>query len=162
MTTLKNHRLDFSKLLQLDDLTVLGNVFSSPNGIQEFLGVSEELLDLYNKAAESLLKEKRWKDAADAYKFLLFLNQFRHNHLIGAGIAEQSQGHFEEALKFYVLAEITDPTDPTLYANACQCAFALGEPETAKIFMQQCLECCENHPEYADIKVKLEEFSKKF
>lgn len=150
-----NYKIDQTKIFKIGDENV-SEYLNKPNGIQELLEVSDETINLYYKAALQLLEEKRWEDAADAFLFLILLSPWVHNYWIGAGIADQSQGKFNDAIHYYTMAELTDPKDPILHANSFQCHVALKEMEAAKNSLLQALECCGDQPEHAELKAKLD------
>ena len=158
MKNLEDYRIKTDKLVKIGEENFLESFLSKPNGLQELFGLSDEVLNVYYNAALQMLEEKRWNDAADAFLFLSTLNPGVQSYWIGAGIAEQSQNNFGDALQYYVVAESIDPHDPVLHANAFQCNLALDDMETAKIFYFQALECCGEKEEHAAIKAKLEAY----
>ncbi len=155
---MENYKINFALAKENQLKFSLKELMQKENGIQQLLEISDEVLDLYYKAALHLLDEKRWKDASDAFLFLVLLNPFVHNYWIGAGIAEQSLGNFEQAIQYYVLSQASDSTDPISYAHAFQCCLALDETETAQKFLEEALECCGDKAEFSALKNNLNSY----
>lgn len=126
-----------------------------PNYFQQVLGVTNDVFEVYYRAAAFLLEAGRFEDARDAFGFLAFLNPFLHNVWMGTGIAQQSLGHYEEACNAYFMAEAIDPNDPHMHANTFQCFIALNDIDAAKESLNLAIECCGETPEYEGLKKQL-------
>lgn len=131
------------------------NLGKEANGMQQFFGISREVLERYYGISNRFLEEQKWEHARDAFLFLIFLNPCIHNFWIGLGVAEQSQQHFEQALLAYMMAETTDPNDPVVYANSFQCHLALGSRRAAMQAYQMALDCCDSCPGGEELKTKI-------
>lgn len=148
-----NYKIDFQHLYRLGEIGLI-TVASKPKGIQELLCLSDEALELYFQASSMLLKEKKFKEAADAFLTLCLINSLVSGYWVGLGIAKQSEAHYEEALECYAMAEILAPSDPVPPANAMQCYLALGQTQMAKENLEQALELCIT-TEHKELKRKL-------
>lgn len=128
---------------------------------QRLLGVTDEVLHTYYSTAYSFMEQEKWDEASKAFTFLTYLNPFVHDFWICQGIAQQSQGKFQEALIAYTMAEATNSQDPTAPANAFQCAVALGEQEFAEYSLNKAIKCCGDHQDHAKLKQTLMGYKKK-
>lgn len=132
----------------------------SKRSVQDFLHISDEVLDQYYEASRELLESKRYEEAADAYTFMTFINPLYASFWLGLGIAEQSQEHYTEAAIAYTKAIENNPYDPASFANMAQCLVSLNEREGARICCDKALEVCDNKPEYHSIKEQVESLKK--
>lgn len=155
MAVLDDYKLKPERFFEVMTKRAVAIVSETEPTNQELLGVSDEVLQKYFNAARRLLDDKKWFDARDAFLFLTFLNGFVHDHWIGLGIAQQSQGRYQEALMAYIMAEATDPSDPVAPANAFQCAAALHELEYAAYSLDKAIQCCGDNPQHAQLKQRL-------
>lgn len=135
---LKKYEIKLPSLFSLLETSI-----KDPNlTYQERLNISDEVLADYYRVAAQLLEEKNWKDASDAFLFLIFLNPFFYEFWLGIGIAQQAQHLYDKALIAYIMAESIEPQNPIPQANRFQCHFALGEYEQAERSWHKAMENC--------------------
>lgn len=154
-----DYKLKLDNLSKLVDPEFLKTLSEKDQSMQEFFGITDEILTEYYKIAASFLGEKDWPDARDAFRFLTFLNPKVHEFWVGLGLAEQRMERFEEASLSYLLAEAVDPMDPIPLANAVQCYKAQGENDLAKVYKEKAIEACGDKQHYVELKKKLEKFN---
>lgn len=151
----EEYKINPENFYQVMSQKMVGTATMDDKAPQELLGVTDEVLHHYYKAAIKLLDEHNWHDAKDAFTFLTFLNPLVHNFWVGLGIAEQSQSKFDEAILAYTMAEATDPNDPVPCANAYQCGLAIHENDFAKYSLEKAISLCGEHEEFAALKAQL-------
>lgn len=137
--------------INLDDYKGVESTLS----VQEFLGISNDLLNTYYEVSNQLLAEKRFVEASDAFMFLTFLNPLYSNFWLGLGISEQSQEHYQAATLAYLNTIQTSPNNPAPYANLAQCLLALDEKEPLQMIIERGLELCAENSDYNPIKENL-------
>ncbi|MBA3958362.1 MAG: tetratricopeptide repeat protein [Parachlamydiaceae bacterium] len=155
METIENFRINPDKLQETIDAGQWDLLMTEENGVQKLLAISDETLQRYYEVSSQLLKENQWSQARDAFRFLTFLNPYVHSFWMGLGIAEQTQGNFEQAIIAYMLGEVTDPNDPIVHANALQCYVALGDKALAGRAYQIALDLCDSSEGYTELKENL-------
>lgn len=160
MDTIEDYQLKVDELKLLLESNSWESFAKNPNGMQEILGITHDVLSRYFTVANHFLEEQNWINARDAFLFLTFLNPSIHTFWMGLGIAEQSQGQFEPALVAYLMGEVTDPNDPMVHANAYQCHEALGNRVMAIRSFQIALDSCDSREGYSALKDKLLNYRK--
>jgi type III secretion system low calcium response chaperone LcrH/SycD len=148
-------KIDEAFIKKMNEMNWVDQSIKDANYFQQVLGVSNEVFEVYYRAAAFLLEAGRFEEARDAFLFLSFLNPFLHNVWMGAGIAQQSLGHYEEACNAYFMAEVIEPHDPYMHANTFQCFIALNDNLAAKESLDLAIESCGSSPEFEGLRKQL-------
>ena len=117
---------------------------------QALLHLSNEEMAQFYQAAYSLFQRHAFKEAADAYLFLVALNDQNHDYWVGLGMATQMLGNYEGAIDAYELAATCELDNPVPYFYLAKCLFAIHDRENA-------LEAIELALEYSADRTSFEE-----
>lgn len=78
-----------------------------------------------------LYSQGRFADAVKVFGFLAMHNHLERRYMKALAASLQMTGSHEEAIKFYTLASVMDPTDPVPTFHTCECLIALGMKDNA-------------------------------
>jgi len=95
--------------------------------IQDLMEFSGETMNKFYKAATSLITQKRYGDAANAFLFLVVLNPYHYDYWLGLGLAAQNCGEYEGAINAYEMAAICEIENPIPYFYLAKCLFAMHD-----------------------------------
>lgn len=89
---------------------------------QEILGYSVHTLELFYLQALSYFDHGAYQNGVALFSLLVLINPGYNHFWVGLGMCHQALTHWEEALRSYSMARLTDPSDPLchLYASECQ------------------------------------------
>lgn len=119
---------------------------------QEILGFKDEALEKFCKAAYRLFEHRRYKDAANAFLFLVTLNPHHHDYWVGLGMSAQMLSDFESAINAYEMAAICQIDNPVPYFYLAKCLFAIHDRDSALQAFDLAIEYADELSEYQDIK----------
>lgn len=127
---------------------------------QEILGFKDEALAKFCEAGYRLFENRRYKDAANAFLFLVTLNPHQNDYWIGLGMSAQMLGDFESAINAYEMAAICDIENPIPYFYLAKCLFAIHDRDSALQAFDLAIEYAADITEFQDIKEKAIEAKK--
>lgn len=89
---------------------------------QEILGYSTHTLELFYNQALNYFDQGAYQNGVALFSLLVLINPGYNHFWVGLGMCYQALTHWEEALRAYSMARLTDPNDPLchLYASECQ------------------------------------------
>lgn len=89
---------------------------------QEILGYSIHTLELFYLQALSYFDQGAYQNGVALFSLLVLINPGYNHFWVGLGMCQQALTNWEEALRAYSMARLTDPDDPLchLYASECQ------------------------------------------
>jgi type III secretion system low calcium response chaperone LcrH/SycD len=89
---------------------------------QDILGYSVHTLELFYLQALSYFDQGAYQNGVALFSLLVLINPGYNHFWVGLGMCHQALTHWEEALRAYSMARLTDPNDPLchLYASECQ------------------------------------------
>lgn len=137
---------------KLKDKKLLKKAFSEGQTPQEIIGYSPETMAKFYGAAYHLFENRHYKDAADAFLFLVTLNAYNHDYWLGLGMASQMCGDFDLAVDAYELAAICNMENPIPYFYLAKCLFAMHDRNSALQAIELAIEYSSDIPEFADLK----------
>lgn len=126
--------------------------FAKGKNAQEILGFSDLTMAKFYGAAYKLFEHQKYKDAANAFLFLVTLNPFNPEYWMGLGMATQMSGDYESAIDAYELAAIYEIENPVPYFYLAKCLFAIHDRDSAMQALDLALEYANEKPEYEDLK----------
>jgi len=118
-------------------------------------------LESYYHTARSVFEEERYKDAADAFLLLTFLNPSSHSFWMGLASSEQMASRANDALKAYAMAALLDVTDPYPHFYSAQCYADLADRENMLDSLALSIEIAKEQDEHAVLKQEAEEIIKR-
>jgi type III secretion system low calcium response chaperone LcrH/SycD len=137
---------------KLKNKALLKRELAAGKSAQEILEFSDETMVKFYKAAYRLVENKRWKDAANAFLFLVTLNPHNHDYWLGLGMSTQMCADYEAAIDAYEMAAITDIESPVPYFYLAKCLFAIHDRESALQAIELALEHANGRVEYEELK----------
>lgn len=136
---------------KLKDKELLKKEFASGKSAQEIMGFTDESMAEFYDAACQLFKYKRYKDAANAFLFLVTLNSYNYDYWLGLGMSTQMCQDFESAIDAYEMAVTCELDNPVPYFYLAKCFFAIHDRENAMSALDLALEYSEGHEEFQDL-----------
>lgn len=137
---------------KLKDKALLKKEMAEGKSPQQILGFSDETMAKFYRAAYHLFENRRYREAADAFLFLVTLNSHNHDYWLGLGMSTQLYGDFEAAIDAYEMAAITDVESPVPYFYLAKCLFAIHDRESALQALDLALEYADERGEYTELK----------
>lgn len=119
---------------------------------QELIGFSQETMAKFYGAAYHLFENRHYKEAADAFLFLVTLNAYNHDYWLGLGMASQMSGDFDLAVDAYEMAAICNMDNPVPYFYLAKCLFAMHDRSSALQAIELAIEYSTDNPEFAELK----------
>ena len=126
--------------------------FSQGHTPQEIIGYSNETMAKFYGAAYHLFENRHYKDASDAFLFLVTLNAYNHDYWLGLGMSSQMCGDFDLAVDAYELAAICNMENPVPYFYLAKCLFAMHDRDSALQALELAIEYSHDTPDFADLK----------
>lgn len=117
--------------------------------LQDEIGFSQKTYAQFFDAGRDLYEQKLFKQAADVFFLLSFINHSYYNVWLMLGLSEQKCGNFDSALKAYAMATITNIDTPESFLRAADCCLEMGDQNEAKLYVEEALPRIEKNPEYA-------------
>jgi len=137
-------------------LTVLETWNKAPSheilSIKEIAGISTKSLDAFFAAAQFLMDEQRFAEAANVLFYLCNLNPNDVNYLLALGSAEYHTGEFLRASAAFDLAQLLDPQNPFSYLYGAHSREHLKQYEEALQLVELSLSLLDNEPSLEDLK----------
>lgn len=124
--------------------------------MQSILDLTDSEMGRLYGAARSLLNDEDFERAADGFLFLTTLNPLIHEYWLGLGLAEQAQKNYKEALSAYMMAMLTDPSDPVTHYYSAKCFYEKNDIQNAEAALQLALKNSQG-TEHEDLKKMSEE-----
>lgn len=119
----------------------------STSSFQKALGFSDEALLGFYEAAKSLLEQKRYSDAGNAFFFLSQLAPQVKAFWLGMARSEYLNGNTEQAIPLYVAALAFDDGDKEIYLECVRCCLAAQKYEEAIQVLDMALSYTQKHPD---------------
>lgn len=120
--------------------------------IKDIAQLSSTALESFFEAAQFLMNEKRFSDAADVLFYLCNLSPNEVNYLLALGSAEFHAGEFLKASLAFDFAELLDPQNPFPYLYGAHCRERLGQYDEALQLANLSLWLIEEEPGLEELK----------
>jgi type III secretion system low calcium response chaperone LcrH/SycD len=128
--------------------------FSDGKSAQQIMGLTDESMAEFYKAAHHLFEHKRYTDAANAFLYLVTLNSYNYEYWLGLGMATQMCRNFESAIDAYEMAAICELDNPVPYFYLAKCLFAIHDRENALNALDLAIEYSEEGDEFEDLRTQ--------
>lgn len=122
----------------------------------QILGFSDEVIEEFYQASCFLLGEKRYRESANAFLFLVGLDPYQYDFWIGLGMSEQLCHEYETAIDAYEIAAICNLMSPVPYFYLAKCLFAIHDRQSALEALRLAIEMAEEDDQYKEIKEQAE------
>jgi len=109
-----------------DNLEVVEERLNKANTIREFLGLSDETMNEFYRAAYSFHQTGKYEEAADSFYFLCAIAPWVYQFWVGYGHSEQMLDHLTASLYAYAMAVLSNHANPTPHLLAAECYHKLG------------------------------------
>lgn len=119
---------------------------------QDILEISDETIAKFYGAAHRLFERGFYKDAQNAFLFLVTLNPRIYDYWVGLGMSAQKCGDYETAVDAYEMAAIHEIESPVPYFYLAKCLFALHDRENALKALDLALEYAADSVDYLDLR----------
>lgn len=119
---------------------------------QEVIGFSMQTMGKFYQAANHLFENRHYKNAADAFLFLVTLNAYNHDYWLGLGMSMQMCGDFDFAVDAYEMAAICEIENPVPYFYLAKCLFAIHDRSAALQAIELAIEYSGDIPEFSELK----------
>jgi len=149
---LDEFKLSKKALKKLKNKKLLKKEFAEGKTAQEIVGFSQETMAKFYGAAYHLFENRHYKNAADAFLFLVTLNAYNHDYWLGLGMASQMCGDFDLAVDSYEMAAICNMDNPIPYFYLAKCLFAMHDRESALQALDLAIEYSSDTFEFAELK----------
>lgn len=106
-----------------------------PPSLQSLIGITEETITHIYEVGIRLFGKMDFHKASDVFYLVTMIDYLRHNGWISLGLCEMENGHYEQALEAFGMANVTDIDNPLPYITSAECAIALGKDHDAKQFL---------------------------
>ncbi len=120
--------------------------------VQQIYGISDADLTAMFAAAGRYLTQKRYKEAADCFVFLTFLNPYHADFWMGLGQCYRLSKDYEKAIETYTMASVYDYDDPRPHFHCADCYLALEEGQKALDRIVLTLDRCRGKKEFASLQ----------
>lgn len=156
MSSDKNNRLVFSAAAKekLKHQDIIKIELADNKSVQEIMGISDESMSQYYKAARQLFENHHYLEATDAFLFLILMNGHMHDYWLGLGMAIQMSGDFESAIDAYEMAAIYEIESPVPYFYLAKCLYAMHERQSAMQALEMAILYAGEASEYQDLKAQ--------
>lgn len=119
---------------------------------QELLGFSDEAMSKFYAASYKLFEHQKYKDAANAFLFLITLNSYNHDYWLGLGMSTQLLQDYEAAIDAYEMAAICKLESPVPYFYLAKCLFAIHDRESSIQALDLAIEYAGDDFEFMELK----------
>lgn len=118
---------------------------------QVILQLSDEVMARFYAAAYNLFQRQQFRDAADAFIFLIALNSHNHDYWVGLGMSTQMLGNYEGAIDAYELAATCELDNPVPYFYLAKCLFAIHDRANALEAIELAIEYSADRTSFEDL-----------
>lgn len=120
--------------------------------IQDIYGISDKDMEVMFFSATRYLQRHEFKEAADSFLFLTFLNPYISQYWMGLGEGLRQLKDYEKAIEAYLLSSMMNYEDPRPYFHSGSCFLALAKPQAALERFRLAVEYCHGKNEYGSLK----------
>lgn len=149
---LADFKLSKKAKLKLKDKEKLKKELAAGKTAQQIMGFTDEAMAKFYGAAYRLFEARHFRDAANAFLFLVTLNPYNHDYWLGLGMATQMNGDYEPAIDAYEMAAICRLESPVPYFYLAKCLFAIHDRESALQALELAIEYSGEGLEFSTLK----------
>lgn len=125
----------------------------------ENLGMTAKQQAQLKRVAEERLRTGHTQQAESMFAITALLGSMTDGNYLRWGQSLQQGGNYQDAVKAYYMAMITDPANPLIPFAICQCMIAENEPEAALTFLEMAKSKLTDNPEHQSVKEAVEKLS---
>ena len=149
---IEEFKLSKKARLKLKNKKWLQQQLAAGKSAQELMGFSDGVMAKFYKAAYQLFEHESYKDAANAFLFLVTLNSYNHDYWLGLGMSTQMLGDYEAAIDAYEMAAICKLESPVPYFYLAKCLFAVHDRESSLKALDLAIEYAGDDFEFIELK----------
>jgi len=149
---LADFKLSKKAKMKLKNKAQLKKELAAGKSAQEIMGFSDEVMAKFYAAAYSLFEHRHYKDAGNAFLFLVTLNCYNHEYWLGLGMCAQMTGDYEAAVDAYEMAAICKLESPVPYFYLAKCLFAIHDRQSALQALDLAIEYSADISEFQTLK----------
>ncbi len=139
----------------------LDTVLKSGKTLQEAFFLSNETMSYFYQVGRHFLQEKSFDKARSLFFLLSHLNGGVYEFWLGLALAYQESGDIEHAIAAYKKSKNIRENDPTVELFLADCFLDLKVPNEAEEHLHLAKEKMTKNQEYAFLKPKVKQISKK-
>ena len=128
---------------------------------QQAFGFTESQMQDFYQFARWLCEQERFQDASDVFLVLTALNPYVGHFWLGLGLCDKIEGDYKSALFDYSMAMAVDKENAFVYYNIADCYYRLGDFNSAKEFVELCIEKCPLSSDYEGLEQEAMKFKEK-
>ena len=118
--------------------------------LKDIVGYSDEIMEHFYQTACTLVKNKKYVEAQDAFLFLTTLDPYVYAYWLGLAMAYQVLEEYEQAILSYECAAVLAPEIPVPHFYISGCHLRLRNKFDAQVSIGKAREKAEKSNEYAD------------
>lgn len=149
---LEDFKLSKKVRVKLKNKKWLKKELESGKAAQELMGFSDLVMAKFYAAAYQLFEHENYKDAANAFLFLVTLNSNTEDYWLGLGMSTQMMGDYEAAIDAYEMAAICKLESPVPYFYLAKCLFAVHDRESSLKALDLAIEYAGDDFEFIELK----------
>jgi tetratricopeptide (TPR) repeat protein len=119
--------------------------------LQELLQIPWAFMNRAYQTANTLLQEKRYREAESIYIFLCFLHPRVFEYWFCSAACKQELGMLEEALDTYAFSLLWEPTNPLVFFQMASCYYQGKEKDGCLKALEMCLQYGQGDENYRTI-----------
>lgn len=130
------------------------NKLPTDKTLQEIMGYSTHTLELCYNQALHCFEAGEYKNGVALFSLLVMINPGYNHFWVGLGMCHQALTHWDQALKAYSMAHLTDPKDPLCHLYTSECHSQHSNWTVAREEVTQALELIDSSHDakYNEIK----------
>lgn len=118
---------------------MIQRVTDGQSSLQEELKISDEAVEALYFMGYTKYRNRRYKDAADIFAFVVAVSPFHYNALFGLASSKQMLKDYQGAIVFYYSAAPYSKGNPAPWFHIGECYMAMQEKDMAKESFQTVL-----------------------
>lgn len=118
---------------------MIQRVAEGESSLQEELNISDDAVEALYFMGYTKYRNRRYKDAADIFAFVVAVSPFHYNALFGLASSKQMLKEYQTAVIFYYSAAPYGKGNPAPWFHIGECYMAMQEKEMAKEAFQTVL-----------------------
>lgn len=118
-------------------------------------GPSEDALKVLYYLGYQFYQQGKYKEAKNFFRYLTHYQPFERKYWKGLASSCQMLQEYEQAIEFYSMAALQEPTDPHVHLHAFDCFFALGKMQEAMTALTSAEETAQLDKKYESLLPQL-------
>lgn len=131
------------------DTDALLGLLADGGSLADLYGLTEQELEGLYAFGLAHYRQARYAQAAKIFARLVAMHHGEPRYLNALAAAHQMQGRHEQALHFYGVSQLLDPSDPVPTFHTAHSLLALGWQEDAREALQLVIQQADGEPRHA-------------